>query len=113
MFEGYSMEGVHAIPADSAAFAFRSENILAAPLITYNSTSSTIDCSAKSLGDQLRQILYKASGLPNIRAYVNYAYGDESSLQLYGAESWRQNKLKWLKNKYDPNGKFSFYAPIP
>lgn len=107
------MEGVHAIPANSAAFAFRSENILSAPLITYKSTGSTIDRQAKSLGDQLRQILYKGSGLSNIRAYVNYAYGDESSQELYGAESWRQKKLQALKSKYDPHGKFSFYAPIP
>lgn len=107
------MEGVHAIPADSAAFAFRSENILAAPLISYTSTGSTIDCQAKQLGEQLRQILHNGSGLSNIRAYVNYAYGDESSQELYGYESWRQNKLKSLKSKYDPYGKFSFYAPVP
>lgn len=35
MFEGYSMQGVHAIPNDSSAFAFRSENIISAPLIKY------------------------------------------------------------------------------
>ncbi|KAJ5812243.1 hypothetical protein N7474_008544 [Penicillium riverlandense] len=65
MIEGYCMEGVHAIPAGSAAFAFRSQNILAAPLITYKSTGSTINCQAKQLGDQLRRILFQASGLPN------------------------------------------------
>lgn len=113
MFEGYSMGGVRAIPADSTAFAFRPENILAAPLITYNSTGSTIDCQAKQLGEQLRKILYRGTRLPHIRAYVNYAYGDESPRELYGNESWRQNKLKALKSKYDPEGKFSFYAPVP
>ncbi|KAI1585122.1 hypothetical protein PtrCC142_012205, partial [Pyrenophora tritici-repentis] len=30
----------------------------------------------------------------------------------YGHESWRQKKLQALKQKYDPTGKFSFYAPI-
>jgi hypothetical protein len=30
----------------------------------------------------------------------------------YGSEQWRQVKLRELKDKYDPNRKFSFYAPI-
>lgn len=113
IFEGYSMEGVHAIDSSSSAFAFRSENLLTAPLITYTPTDSTRDQQAKQLGDQLRQILYQASGLPDIRAYVNYAYGDETTQQLYGSDQWRQSRLQALKAKYDPQGKFSFYAPIP
>lgn len=113
MFEGYSMGGVHAIPSDSSAFAFRSENILSAPLITYAPTDSARDTQAEQLGNQLRNILFQASGDPAIRAYVNYAYGDETTQQLYGSESWRQTRLRSLKNKYDPAGKFSFYAPIP
>lgn len=32
-------------------------------------------------------------------------------LDRYGHEQWRQDKLKALKTKYDPKGKFSFYAP--
>lgn len=112
MFEGYSMEGVQAIPSGSSAFAFRSENILAAPLINYLPAGSTLDSQVANLGNQLRDILRDGTGMDDFRAYVNYAYGDESLQELYGCESWRQNRLKALKTKYDPTGKFSFYAPI-
>lgn len=111
MFEGYSTEGVHAVPLDSTAFAFRSENVLAAPLINYFPAAG-LDKKAADLGQELRNILLEASGRPDIRAYVNYAYGDETTEQLYGEEEWRQQRLRALKSKYDPEGKFSFYAPI-
>jgi hypothetical protein len=113
MFEGYSMEGVQAIPYDSSAFAFRSENILAAPLINYLPAGSDLDTQVANLGNQIRDILRDGTGQNDFRAYVNYAYGDESLQELYGSESWRQSRLKALKQKYDPTGKFSFYAPIP
>lgn len=43
---------------------------------------------------------------------MNYAFGDESTQNWYGYEQWRQDRLSALKRKYDPNSKFSFYAPI-
>ncbi|KAA8641456.1 hypothetical protein EYZ11_002260 [Aspergillus tanneri] len=112
MFEGYSMEGVKAIDSKSAAFAFRSENILSAPLITYKPAGPELDQKAAQLGNQLRQILLEASGRPEVRAYVNYAYGDETPREWYGSEQWRQDRLQALKKKYDPRGKFSFFAPV-
>ncbi|KAB8235698.1 hypothetical protein ETB97_010246 [Aspergillus alliaceus] len=112
MFEGYSMEGVKAIDSKSSAFAFRSENILSAPLITYAPAGADLDQKAAKLGNELRQILHKASGRPDVRAYVNYAYGDETPEQWYGSESWRQARLQSLKKKYDPEGKFSFFGPV-
>ncbi|PLB48752.1 FAD-binding domain-containing protein [Aspergillus steynii IBT 23096] len=112
MFEGYSMEGVKAIDAKSTAFAYRDENILSAPLITYKPDGAELDEKAAKLGNQLRQILQDASGTADVRAYVNYAYGDEGSEGWYGSESWRQSRLQSLKKKYDPSGMFSFYAPI-
>jgi hypothetical protein len=113
MFEGYSMEGVHAIASDATAFAFRSENILAAPLITYTPDGSERDAAAEQLGDQLRQVLHEASGLANVRAYVNYAYGNEGPEGWYGSDSWRQDRLRSLKAKYDPDNRISFFAPVP
>lgn len=112
MFEGYSMEGVQAIPSEASAFPFRSENLLAAPLINYKPRGPALDAAAKQLGDSLRQILFKASGDEDIRAYINYAYGDETMPQIYGSESWRLDRLRDLKSKYDPKGRFSFYEPI-
>ncbi|KAE8423995.1 hypothetical protein BDV36DRAFT_303328 [Aspergillus pseudocaelatus] len=112
MFEGYSMQGVKAIDSKSSAFAFRGENILSAPLITYAPGGPELDEKASKLGNELRQVLHRASGRPDVRAYVNYAYGDETPQQWYGSEKWRQDRLQALKKKYDPTGRFSFFAPV-
>ncbi|KAJ5959954.1 FAD-binding type 2 [Penicillium vulpinum] len=109
MFEGYSFGGVHKITTRESAFPFRSENILAAPMINYVPVDQALEDKAVALGNELRNILHEASGRDDIRAYVNYAYGNETNHQLYGDNAKR---LAALKKKYDPTGKFSFYAPI-
>jgi hypothetical protein len=112
MFEGYSNAGVKAVDADSTAFAYRSDNLLAAPLLTYTPVDAALDAEAAALGNQLRQIIHDGSGREDLHTYLNYAYGDETAKAWYGSETWRQDKLKALKAKYDPSGKFSFYGPI-
>jgi hypothetical protein len=114
LFEGYSLEGVQAIPADSTAFSQRAAHLLVAPLIIYQDdpTNPSLDTEAKAFGEELRQTLFKASGQSQMQSYVNYAFGDEGLEAWYGSESWRISKLRSLKAKYDPHGKFSFYAPI-
>lgn len=112
MFEGYSVQGVQAIDSKSSAFAFRDAHLLGAPLITYKPNGADLDKKAKDLGNQLREILHQASGLTDVRAYVNYAYGNEDPKVWYGSEKWRQDRLAALKKKYDPSGKFSFFGPI-
>lgn len=60
----------------------------------------------------MRQAMVEGSGSKQLRAYVNYAFGDESLPEMYGYEPWRMQKLRELKRKYDPKGRFNFYAPI-
>ncbi|KAJ6150702.1 hypothetical protein N7470_007296 [Penicillium chermesinum] len=109
-FEGYPTQGVGT--RSESAFAFRNSHLLVAPLINYLPDGSKRDREAADLGHHLRDILHKATGQEQLHAYVNYAYGSETSEQLYGEEKWRQDKLLHLKRKYDPEGKFSYYAPI-
>jgi hypothetical protein len=111
LFEGYSTQGVHAVDAASTAYPFRDSQLLVSPVLFYPE-GPELNNKAQALGTQLRDIQFKASGLPAIRAYVNYAYGNEGAQQWYGTENWRQQKLKSLKQKYDPTGKFNFYGPI-
>ncbi|KAM7220842.1 hypothetical protein V8F06_003736 [Rhypophila decipiens] len=111
MFEGYSTQGVKAVPSASTAFAWRSDNLLVAPLIQYT-PGPGLDAAAKALGNQLRDVLEAGAGYTTPHAYVNYAYGDEGNKGWYGAELWRQAKLKLLKAKYDPLGRFSFFGGI-
>lgn len=112
MFEAYPVQGVQAIDSDSAAFAFRSDNILSAPLITYTPAGNELDERAAELGNKLRDIVHKGSGSDELHTYVNYAFGNESPRNWYGYEQWRQDRLKMLKKKYDPEDRFNFFAPV-
>ena len=112
MFEGYSQQGVKAFNKDATAFAYRGDNLLAAPLLTYTPNGTALDKVASDLGNKIRQILYTGSGETSLHTYVNYAFGDEKATGWYGSEAWRQKRLQSLKGKYDPKSKFSFYAPI-
>lgn len=112
MFEDYATAGVRELPTDTSAFGFREDLILAAPLIIYGSTGAEQDAEVEKLGNQLRDIIHEGTGSSELHTYVNYAYGTEGPKAWFGAEDWRQERLKALKTKYDPKGRFSFYAPI-
>ncbi|KAK3933876.1 hypothetical protein QBC46DRAFT_430719 [Diplogelasinospora grovesii] len=112
MFEGYSLQGVRAIASRETAFAYRGDNLLVAPLITYAPAGKTLDKEAAQIGNRLREILRKGSGKKEMHVYVNYAYGDETLENWYGSGKWRLERLAALKNRYDPQGRFSFYGPI-
>lgn len=112
MFEDYASAAVRERSNDATAYGFRNEHILAAPLIIYNSTGKAQDDAVRELGTQLRDLIREGTGSEELHTYVNYAYGNEGPESWYGYESWRQEKLKALKKKYDPKGQFSFYAPI-
>ncbi|KAJ4358246.1 uncharacterized protein N0V89_002826 [Didymosphaeria variabile] len=114
LFEGYSQQGVKAIPSQDSAYPFRGSNLLVSPVVRFNENGEELTRKAKTLGEALRDILHEGEdNRHNIkRTYVNYAFGTESVEEIYGNEFWRQEKLLALKKKYDPDGKFSFYAPI-
>ncbi|KAI1391575.1 FAD binding domain protein [Hypoxylon trugodes] len=112
LFEGYALQGVKAFPGDSSAFALRDENLLISPLITFAPDGPELDKKAHELGENLRRIIHEGTGRDKMHTYVNYAAGSEKKENWYGHEQWRQDRLLALKNKYDPERKFSFYAPI-
>ncbi|ETS85960.1 hypothetical protein PFICI_03985 [Pestalotiopsis fici W106-1] len=112
LIEGYSLAGVKAVSSETTAFAHRDDNLLFAPVMHWNSTSAELDQKAIDLGNQLRDIVYQATNQTELHAYVNYAAGDEGKQSWYGYEQWRQDKLLAVKDKYDPQRRFSFYAPI-
>jgi hypothetical protein len=112
MFEDYSTGGVRAKNNMASAFGFRQDLVLGAPLIIYAPTDAARDAEVKALGEKLREIVRVGTGSSELHAYVNYSYGTEGPKSWYGYETSKQDKLKALKKKYDPKGKFSFYAPI-
>ena len=75
LFEGYSTQGVKAVASSSSAFAYRADNLLVAPLLQYTPAGPALDAAAKTLGNQLRNLLNQGAGYTQTHSYVNYAYG--------------------------------------
>ncbi|KAJ7762585.1 FAD binding domain protein, partial [Mycena metata] len=109
-FEGYSVRGVQAVAPESTAFPDRANIILTALFLTY--FDSRLDEEAVRLGKEMREIALGGVADGRLDAYVNYAHGDEGVEAWYGHETWRIDKLRALKEKYDPHNRFAFYAPI-
>jgi len=112
MIEGYSVQGVQAIPENSTAVPFRAERLLLSPTIFFSDTGgANLQATALSWGKNIREVLREGEG--ETLSYVNYAHGDEGPGAWYGHEHWRIEKLKTLKKVWDPQNKFGGYAPIP
>ncbi|KAI0503112.1 FAD-binding domain-containing protein [Xylaria bambusicola] len=112
VLEGYSTQAVKAVDEKSTAFPHRSDEILVTSYVQYK-PDPRIDPLAEKYGKTLRQILLDASDDPeHLRAYVNYAHGDEDLREVYGWEDWRLQKLRELKAKWDPENKMRYYVPI-
>ncbi|KAK4031275.1 6-hydroxy-D-nicotine oxidase [Parachaetomium inaequale] len=110
VLEGYSVQGVQAVPSDSTAFAHRDKKLLFALIVGHRVVgNSTLDRDAERWSKTLETA---AVGSAERRVYVNYALGDESLQAIYGYEPWRLQRLRALKRKYDPNNRFKFFAPI-
>ncbi|KAI0420200.1 hypothetical protein F5X98DRAFT_38488 [Xylaria grammica] len=112
LLEGYSTQGVQAVDAASTAFPHRDDEILVTSYVQYT-PNSTIDPIAEEFGKTLRGFLLEGSDDPkHLRAYVNYANGDEPLEAVYGWDKWRLQKLRQLKRQWDPKNTMKYYVPF-
>ena len=82
------------------------------PVIFYK-PDSKLDPIETALGRSMRNYLLNGTeDSGKLKAYVNYAHGDESLHSLYGWEEWRLEKLRKAKHEWDPQNKMRWYAPI-
>ncbi|KAK8050255.1 hypothetical protein PG994_011985 [Apiospora phragmitis] len=113
LIEDYTLQRMKTVRSESTAYPFRTDNLLVAPVMRWqHSGGPELTQQAVDLGTELRSIIHEATGEPELHTYVNYAFGDETQKNWYGYEQWRQNRLRGLKQKYDPQHRFSFYVPI-
>ncbi|KAL9001941.1 MAG: hypothetical protein Q9188_005113 [Gyalolechia gomerana] len=98
-FEAYPMGQVRRVEEGSTA-----------SLLALYTPSSANDNIAHDYGTKIRQALLPPE--QQLNAYVNYAYGDETTEMMYGHEPWRLEKLRGLKKEWDPRGVFGWYHPI-
>ncbi|KAF2756099.1 FAD-binding domain-containing protein [Pseudovirgaria hyperparasitica] len=117
MLEVYASNGAKEVPADSTAVPpeERRSNILIGGLLVHDIGNAEQAELAWSVGSKLRAALVEGidvakHGKPG--SYVNYANGEQSVEEMYGHEPWRLEKLRDLKQRYDPERRFRFYAPI-
>ncbi|KAI0970445.1 FAD-binding domain-containing protein [Xylaria arbuscula] len=112
LLEGYSTQAVEAIDPNATAFPHRDDKILITSYIMYT-PDDAITPLAQEFGKKLRQYLLDGSDEPaHLRAYVNYADGDEPLPAVYGWDDGRLEKLKKLKLKWDPKNTMRYYVPI-
>lgn len=55
----------------------------------------------------------ESSGYGRLQQYVNYGHGSKDPPEaLYGYDGWRLEKLRALKQEFDPEGWFNGYQPF-
>lgn len=106
ILESYGRDGVEAVPDGENAVApeERALHLLASPLLWWAGNDEEVKATAEGYGDRIRK-----ATMQNKHAYLNYAVGDESLEDVYGA---RLERLRALKKVWDPENKFGFYIPI-
>ncbi|KAL8989640.1 MAG: hypothetical protein Q9177_001516 [Variospora cf. flavescens] len=109
--EAYPVEKIQSVNPETTAYAHREDNLLVSLLSIYT-PSTTNDIIALKYGRQIRDAFHAGQPGRQLNAYVNYASGDETMEQMYGHEEWRLEKLRRLKEEWDPQGRFGFYHPI-
>ncbi|KAJ8106177.1 hypothetical protein ONZ43_g7152 [Nemania bipapillata] len=112
LLEGYSTQAVQAIDPATASFPHRDDKILITSYVMY-APDDNITPVAQEFGKKLRKYLLDGSDEPTrLRAYVNYADGDEPLPAVYGWDDWRLEKLRKLKAEWDPKNTMRYYVPI-
>ncbi|KAL1862848.1 hypothetical protein Daus18300_008345 [Diaporthe australafricana] len=112
LFEGYGSTAVRAVPDEATAFPDRFNEYLISPALVYVNSTPENDEIARLAGEKMRSIAVAGREDGILSAYLNYANGYETLEELYGHDAWRLEKLRKLKQLYDPDSRLSFYAPI-
>ncbi|KAF2173156.1 hypothetical protein M409DRAFT_62748 [Zasmidium cellare ATCC 36951] len=112
LIEGYSGAAVRAVPEASTAYPDRKRGILIGNLMNWPRARTDLAEEARRYGMRIQEALVRGSEDGKLHSYVNYAAGNEAREALYGYEPWRLEKLRGLKRRYDPYGRFNFYLPV-
>ncbi|KAK8123395.1 hypothetical protein PG999_003313 [Apiospora kogelbergensis] len=120
LLEGYATEAVQRVPEADTAVPDRFNNLLASPVMIAaprddergeDGYESDVPDELYEYAERFRTALVEGSG-GKLHAYVNYASGDEGLEAIYGYDQWRLEKLRRLKQTWDPKGRMDFYNPI-
>lgn len=73
--------------------------------------SSTSDASIEYLPEKMRSTIASTAGTDGLQVYIGFSNGDEPVESVFGKE--KLPRLAALKKKYDPDGLFNAYHPLP
>ncbi|KAI5867521.1 hypothetical protein GGS23DRAFT_612659 [Durotheca rogersii] len=111
LLESFPNEAAVAVPDDATAYPWRDTATYLLIQILLDEAGSSSDEPGNALGRELRQDFAAVSGYSGLSVYVNYAHGDETLEQIYGAN--KLPRLAKLKAQYDPKNVFAFNNPLP
>ncbi|KAJ5023967.1 hypothetical protein J3E73DRAFT_373162 [Bipolaris maydis] len=123
-------KGPKMIFVGSGVASFAKSREFAGPWFCYGVTKTAVDYTASQLhlenkwltsvalspgwvqkpSSDIRDILQRTSSHDEMRTYVNYAFGNETFVELYGSEQ-QIARLPGLKCEYDPDNMFLFFGP--
>lgn len=114
LLESYGSRGVWAQNYSDTSIppAERNLPVLTVPITWWAGNGTEAREKAERYGKLMRAALAAGDQETSDTAhvYLNYAMGDESLEQVYGAEPLP--KLRALKREYDPTNRFGFYMPL-
>lgn len=105
------MHAVQALPGDFNAFPHRGSSVIVSANIIFPDGELPRDIFVR--GERIRDAVRRSAGEnAPLDVYVNYALGTESLGSVYGHEGWSLERLRSLKERYDPKGVFNHYMPV-
>lgn len=110
LIERYNLTAAQAVPAGSTAFAEeKRRGAFAQAIVIPWYEDAALDAQAEAFGAQVRDIWKFSSSAVANPTYINFAHGDEELQAIYGSAL---DRLRTLKQQYDPSGVFNLWFPI-
>ncbi|KAI0539682.1 hypothetical protein GGR58DRAFT_524084 [Xylaria digitata] len=114
LVETFGVQAIDALGDDYSAFPHRGRinNFLE---INVSFDDDSVADAGDAWGKRWRDNFSEpaVSGYNSTVVYQNYGHGDEALSTLYGADTWRHERLTTLKQNYDPQGVFNAYHAVP
>ncbi|KAI8625477.1 Glucooligosaccharide oxidase [Xylariaceae sp. FL1651] len=112
MFESFPQQRVREIPDDQTAYPWRHGSQHFLMIEAAYKTPENENAFDEWLSSQQDRFV-ETSGYGRLQQYVNYGHGSKDPPEaLYGYEPWRLEKLRRLKQEFDPEGCFNGYQPF-
>ncbi|RDW79379.1 hypothetical protein BP6252_04017 [Coleophoma cylindrospora] len=110
--EIFANQAMSAVSSDLTAYPWRDAlGYVSQSYSGWATDDTTTAAAAAALALELRDDFTATSGYPELTVYINYAHGDETLEQKYGAD--KLPRLAALKKTWDPENAFGYNNGLP